>query len=108
MDVLPGVWSLSPLAALTGIIVLVGWLIYTGRLIPKASHERELTQQKEFTVREQVRGDEWKATALAQEEVNKEIRSQNSQLVQSNEITAYFFRSIAPSLGDTLDPKGRS
>lgn len=102
MDVLPGVWSLSPLAALVGSIVLVGWLIYTGRLIPKTSHERELAQQKE-------RADDWKATAKDYEATNTEIRAQNRLLIQSNEITAYFFKAVSPHIGDTLEgPKGRS
>jgi len=39
---LPGIWGLTPLAALTGVITLLYWLLATGRLITKGSHEREI------------------------------------------------------------------
>ena len=42
MEALPGLWSLSPLAALVGVLVLAYWLIATGRLVPKSSHDREV------------------------------------------------------------------
>ena len=40
--VLPGLWNLTPYGALIGMAVLLYWLIATGRLIPRASHDREL------------------------------------------------------------------
>ena len=44
---LPGIWGLTPLAALTGIIVLLYWMLATGRLITKETHEREIGIYKE-------------------------------------------------------------
>lgn len=56
---LPGIWSLSPLAALTGFIVLVGIALVLGWLIPKRSHEREVAQLTQW-------GAEWRETAKEQ------------------------------------------
>src|SRR6476620_1823278 len=90
-----GLWSLSPLGALIGVIVLIYWLLATGRLIPKSSHERELAQAEK-------RGDEWKETANEFRAVNAEIRKQNSQLLESNRVVESFLRAASPgNLADT-------
>lgn len=39
---LPGLWSLTPIGALIGVLVLQYYLLSTGRLITKSSHEREI------------------------------------------------------------------
>lgn len=98
MDVLPGVWSLSPLGALIGAVVILYWMLGTGRLIPRSSHERELEQANR-------RGDEWKDTALEQREINAEIRKQNSTLIEAARITTDFFGKVsAPDIEDTGVP----
>jgi hypothetical protein len=71
--VLPGLWSLSPIGFGLGVIALVYWLLISGRLIPRSSHERELAAAN-------LRGNEWKDAALALEKVNAEVRRQNGQL----------------------------
>lgn len=89
------IWSLSPLGALIGVIVLIYWLLSTGRLIPKSSHERELELANK-------RGDEWKETANEFRAVNAEIRKQNSQLLESNRVVESFLRAASPgSLAET-------
>lgn len=98
---LPGIWSLTPLGALLGIVVIVYWLIASGRLIPKSSHERELAVANR-------RGDEWKETALEQRVANAEIRKQNAQLIEANRVVESFLRAASPStIGDTIPrPQG--
>lgn len=44
---LPGIWGLTPLAAVIGMLVLAYWLLATGRVITKSSHEREIGIYKE-------------------------------------------------------------
>lgn len=96
---LPGLWSLSPIGFGIGVVAVVYWLLITGRLIPKASHERELAIANK-------RGDEWKETALEYQKVNREIREQNGKLIKANEVVEAFLRSAGPSQGDTTVPVG--
>jgi len=44
---LPGIWGLSPLAGMIGMVVIVYWMLLTGRLITRSSHEREIGIYKE-------------------------------------------------------------
>lgn len=88
-------WNLSPLGALVGVIVIFYWLLATGRLISKTSHEREMAQAEK-------RGDEWKETAHDQRAVNAVVREQNSQLIESNKVLESFLRAASPgNLADT-------
>jgi len=95
---LPGLWSLSPLGALLGIVVLVYWLLATGRMIPKSSHERELGVANR-------RGDEWKETALEQRAANAEIRRQNAQLIEANRVVETFLRAASPGTITDTGPR---
>lgn len=95
MEALPGIWSLSPLGALIGVLVVFFLLLATGKIITKSSHERELALVEK-------RATEWKETALDQREVNHEIRKQNTVLIESQRITTDFFGKITPTeLEDT-------
>lgn len=49
MDVLPGLWSLTPIPALIGMVVFLYWSFATGRIITKNSHEREIEIYKEVS-----------------------------------------------------------
>lgn len=98
IDLPANIWSLSPLGALIGVIVLIYWLLATGRLIPKSSHERELAQAEK-------RGDEWKETAHDQRAVNAVLRAQNSDLIESNRVLESFLRAASP--GNLTDTGGR-
>lgn len=60
MEALPGLWSLSPLAALVGVVVLIFIKISNGDYVPKKTHEREvgiykeLLANKDATIEKQV------------------------------------------------------
>lgn len=96
IEALPGIWSLTPIGGMIGVIVLFYWLMATGRIITKASHERELAMANK-------RGDEWKETALDTRAVNTEVRKQNGQLIEANRIVESFLRAASPgSLADTM------
>ena len=84
----PGLWSLTPVGALIGVIVLIAIVLIRGAFIPKASHERELALSAK-------RGDEWKETALAVRAVNAELLNQNSALIESSKITDHFFKVLS-------------
>lgn len=42
MEALPGLWSLSPLAALIGVLVLMFFWVSSGRYVPKATHDAHI------------------------------------------------------------------
>lgn len=86
---LPGIWSLSPLGALIGAVVLIYWLLASGRLIPRGTHESIVGQERK-------RGDEWKETAFEQRAVNQEIRVQNTMLLEAQRISDKFYQAMTP------------
>ena len=95
IDIPTTLWNLSPLGALVGVIVLFYWLLATGRLISKSSHEREIAQSNK-------RGDEWKETALHERDLNAVVRAQNTDLIESNKVWEDFLKSASPgNLADT-------
>jgi len=89
---LPGLWSLSPLAALVGVLVLQFWMMATGRLITKSSHEREL-QIKQFQV------DDWKEIAKEERATNAIHLEQKSKLIEAATIASAFFKAQTPPSG---------
>lgn len=94
MDFLPGVWGLTPIGGVVGMTITFYWLLGSGRLIPRSSHEREMELVR-------TRGDEWKKAALDQQVVNQEIRSQNTALLETARITAKFFGDVGRDIEDT-------
>lgn len=86
-DLLPGLWSLSPLGALIGVIVLFYWLLTTGRIIPRASHERELAVANK-------RGDEWKESALEGRELIRQQSEQITKFADASKTPAEFFGTV--------------
>lgn len=99
METLPGIWTLSPLGALIGGIVLVYWLIATGRLIPRSSHEREMRQAN-------VRGDEWKESALTDRAAREKTSAQLDLALDANKAWEAVFRSAGVTVDESTLPKG--
>jgi hypothetical protein len=87
MPELPGLWSLTPIGALLLVIVLFYWMLATGRVITRSSHERELALANK-------RGDEWKDTALDGRTIITKQANQIDALVESNRIADHFFQSV--------------
>jgi len=84
----PSVRDVSAVVILTFVVAL----ILTGRLLPKGVHDRIVNTAI-------ARGDEWKATAEDQQEVNRVIRSQNGDLIESNKTLEAFLRASGPGPG---------
>lgn len=72
MDIaLPGgIWSLSPFAALVGIIVLIFLMLTSGRLYTKGQYDLAVGSEKR-------RGDEWKETALEYRSTIREMEARS-------------------------------
>jgi hypothetical protein len=88
MEALPGLWSLTPIGALIGVVVLAYWLLAGGKIIPRATHERELAAANK-------RGDEWKETALDGRRIIAAQEQQIRALLESNRIADHFFNTAA-------------
>lgn len=101
MEALPGLWSLTPIGGMLGMIALFYWLLATGRLITRASHEREIAIVSK-------RGDEWKETALVERDGREKATALATTAVTSSTITDNFFRAHTPAeIADTLShPRG--
>lgn len=87
MPDLPSLWDLSLPGALIGVVVFAYLAVVRGWIIPKSTHERELQAANK-------RGDEWKDTSLRLEDVNKEIRAQNTALIEGARTSAHFFSTV--------------
>jgi hypothetical protein len=84
-----GIWSLTPIGAMIGVVLVVYLLIATGKLIPRSSHEREMRQAN-------IRGDEWKETANVERAAKSILLEQNSGLIQALSVVESFLRASAP------------
>lgn len=90
---LPGLWSLTPIGALLGLVVLMYWLITSGRLIPRSSHERELAAANK-------RGDEWKESTLDGRKLIAEQSAQLGKFAEASKTPAEFFGTVMRAGGD--------
>jgi hypothetical protein len=97
---LPGLWSLSPIGFALGVVALVYWLLVTGRLIPKSTHEALVGSERN-------RANEWRASSDKFEQVNTEIRKQNGSLIEANRVVESFLKASSNHLGDTQETGGR-
>jgi len=87
MEALPGLWSLSPLAALVGMLTFSFIAFARGWVIPQSSHEREMASAN-------LRGDEWKEAAMAGQKLIGEQSAQISTLVEATKTPAEFFGTV--------------
>lgn len=85
MEALPGLWSLTPVGALIGFIVLLGWMLATGKLYTKAQHDEIVGLHEERAQTLTTAGDRLQSALTAANEQNKEL------LVAAG-ITADFFK----------------
>lgn len=84
---LPGLWSLTPIGALLGMLVFLFLGLARGWVIPKVSHERELAAANK-------RGDEWKETADLRGKLISEQSAQITTLVEATKTPAEFFGTV--------------
>ncbi|QRI45078.1 membrane protein [Microbacterium phage Shocker] len=87
MEALPGLWSLTPIGGMIGMIVLLYWLLVTGRLITKATHEREISIYRE--------------TRENDKETITEQRKQITSLLEVGHTVQAVIKAAGPPLDDT-------
>lgn len=80
---------MTPIGALIGVLVLLFWLIATGRLIPKSSHERELGSVMKTA-------EDWREIAEKQQELNLIHMEQKTKLIEATTAASAFFRAHTP------------
>ena len=87
LESLPGIWSLTPIGGLIGVLIYIGLSIGRGWWVPKTSHERELAAANK-------RGDEWKETADLRGKLISEQSAQITTLVEATKTPAEFFGTV--------------
>ena len=87
METLPGLWSLSPIGALLGVLVLFAWLILSGRLIPRKTHD-------EIVAQERTRADEWKTVAGERKQTIGSLIVQNTAMLEATKTTAAVVKAL--------------
>jgi hypothetical protein len=70
-----------------GVLVFVVLAILVGRLVPRKSLEDVRADRDARLAEAKIRGDEWRATALAQEERSDVQARQIDQLLEANRTT---------------------
>lgn len=93
MPELPGLWSLTPLGGMIGMLVLLFIWLNSGRLITRASHERELGLANK-------RADEWRAAYDRSEAARAVAMDQNSALLAGVRIADKFYKDFLPPQPD--------
>lgn len=96
---LPGLWSLTPIGALIGLIVLIGFMLTTGKLYTKGTHA-EIMQLHEERYKAE------KAVSMKRGETIDSLLEQNTALIRSNVITADFLKE-ADSVRDGGSEDGK-
>ena len=87
MEALPGLWSLSPIGGMLGMLGLLYWLLATGRLVTKSTHEREIGIYKETRENDQ--------------KTITEQRDQITSLLEVGRTVQALVKSAGPPLDDT-------
>ena len=87
MEALPGLWSLSPLAALVGVLVWLMLAVSSGRFIPKSSHDREIA------IYAGIIENKDKTIAVQQEQI--------TSLLEVGTTVQAFLRSAGPPVDET-------
>lgn len=75
-----------------GVVLIVGWLVWTGRLIPKATHDREVAYLTSRIGDEQHDRDEWRT----------ESRVKDQQILELTEQSTKMLNAFGPTLTDFL------
>jgi hypothetical protein len=77
-----------------GVVLLVGWLVWTGRLIPKATHDREIAYLERRIEDEQHHTGEWRTEARLNQQAVVELNDQNTKMLAGFDALADFLRSL--------------
>lgn len=96
-----------------GVVVIVGFLVWTGRLIPKATHDREIAYLTTRIEDEQHEKTEWRTESRVKDQQILELTDQNrAMLTALGPTLADFLKSLRRVVtqraiaGDELDEEG--
>lgn len=81
MDTLDGLpLALANGIGVVGVVLIVGWLVWTGRLIPKATHDAQIQDLRDRIEDEQHEKGEWRTEARLNQQTANELNEQNRAL----------------------------
>lgn len=77
-----------PLAVFDGlgvvaVVALVGWLVWSGRLIPKATHDAQVQSLNDRIDDEQHEKGEWRTEARLKDQTVAELNQQNQAMLNA-------------------------
>lgn len=77
-----------------GVVLIVGWLVWTGRLIPKATHDREIAYLTDRIEDEQHNGTEWRTESRVKDQQILELTEQSTRMLAGFDALTDFLRSL--------------
>lgn len=66
-----------------GVVLVVGWLVWTGRLIPKSTHDAQVTDLRDRIDDEQHEKGEWRTEARLKDQTVSELTEQNRAMLNA-------------------------
>lgn len=66
-----------------GVVLVVGWLVWTGRLIPKSTHDREIRYLTDRVEDEQHEKGEWRTESRLKDQQVAELSAQNQAMLNA-------------------------
>lgn len=88
--IFPGLWGLSPIGFGIGVIALFYYLLATGRLITKSSHEREI--------------EIYRAILINKDKTIDALTAQVASLMSVGRTVQAVLRSAGPDVDEDTDP----
>lgn len=82
-----------------GVLLAVGWMIYTGLLVPRRIHEERLADRDTRISEKTAEAAEYKAAWLASEQARHEQDNQMGELMEYARTTDAIIRSLAAKEG---------
>ena len=99
LPVLPGLWSLTPLGAVVVLLVLNWWMLNTGRLYTRGSHQEIVKLHEERHTAQE-------AILATKDGTIETLTEQNGVLAKSGAITDDFFQKVDAVLRRERDGDG--
>lgn len=82
-----------------GVLLAVGWMVFTGVLVPRRIHEERLADRDTRVAEKAAEATEYKAAWLASEKARHEQDNQMGELMEYARTTDAIIRSLASTEG---------
>lgn len=92
-----------------GVVLIVGWLVWSGRLIPKSTHESQVADLRDRIEDEQHEKSEWRTEARLKDQAISELNEQKREMLVGFQALSDFLSGlrragVGPTNGEGDDP----